>query len=101
LWIEESKARTTDQAAVIFADERKLYFETAKLVFRVEDKDATDKDDKTTADLKPYIDKAIKAGLPCLFVIATDGKIAYQGPPPATSSALVALMRQYAKGGRQ
>ena len=99
LWIEESRERTAEQAAVIFSEERKLYFESSKLYWRIEDKDVTDKDGKTPADLKPYIDRAVKAGTPCLFLIDTGGKILFEGKPPATSSALIALVRQYAKGG--
>ena len=100
--IEESNERTAEQAAVLLSQELALYFETAKLAYRIEDQDAEGPDGNTPADLKPYIERAKKAGnLPRVFVIATDGTIVFEGYLPATSSQFVALMRQYAKGGNQ
>jgi len=100
LIIEETGQRTPGQATVILSRELALYFQTSKLAFRIEDQDAEGPDGKTPEDLTPYIERAKKAGVPQVFIIATDGKIVHQGSLPATSSAFVALMRLYAKGGK-
>ena len=102
LIIEETGQRTPEQAATLLSRELALYFVTTKLAYRIEDQDAEGPDGTTPADLVPYIELAKKAGnLPRVFILSTDGTIVFQGYLPATSSAFVALMRQYTKGGKK
>ena len=75
-----------------------MYFKP--VFYRIEDQDAEGPHGEVPADLKPYIERAKAAGVPRVFIIATDGKIVFEGYLPKTSSAFVALMRQYAKGDR-
>ncbi len=95
--IEESGSRTPELAALLTSQELSLYLTESKLSLRVGDKDEKDASDNPTPELKGWVARAA-GSLPKLFIVGVDGSVVWEGEPPATSSALIALMRQKASG---
>lgn len=62
--------------------------------WRVVDQDAKNRDGNPPADLKPWIERAKKAGLPRLFLVTEKGRIVDEGPAPKTAKELVDLLEK-------
>ena len=91
LVIEEQSQRTAAQAVVLSSQKVRAAFSGG---FVVEDKDVKDKTGKTPAGLQPYIDVAVKAGLPYVFVFGDDGKVWKEAKLPATVDAMLGLLKE-------
>jgi hypothetical protein len=93
LIVEESGTRTPQLAALLTDASVRKFFTDNSLAFRVCDPDETDANDKTPADLAPWIAKAKAGGLPRLFLLGKKGAEIYSGPVPADAAALLALVK--------
>lgn len=81
LWIEESTERTPQQAAAQNDAAIRRAIAQAGWTLRVVDKDVCNEDGVTPPDLKPWIEDAIKHGLPQLYVVDKSGRfLRYQAP---------------------
>jgi hypothetical protein len=81
LWIEETTERTAAQAQAQNDMEIRQALQRAGWQFRVVDKDIRNEKGETPGDLAPWIEKAIKSGLPRLFVIDKTGRyLSYPAP---------------------
>jgi hypothetical protein len=81
LWIEESTERTAAQAAAQNDRIIRDALQRAGWTLRVVDKDVTDERGRRPPDLQPWIEKALKLGLPRLFVIDKNGRyLSYRAP---------------------
>jgi hypothetical protein len=104
LWgivVEESLDRTPDHAAVYASPDVRGLFDWRR--FRV-----LDKDGPVTEDMEPYRLRALavngcetgdcplapRAFRPVLFLAGQDGKLYYEGTPPATVADMVALFKR-------
>lgn len=99
LWgavIEESKARTPEQGAVLASPEVRALFPAER--FQVLDPVKDDGSVVTVPDdLKPYVERAMasKAKWPMLFLASPTGTIYYEGTLPVTVEAMKTLVAQY------
>jgi hypothetical protein len=57
--------------------------------------DVKDETGQTPSDMKPYIDRARKLGLPAIFLVNKDGKVLFEGAVPQDVATTLALIRQY------
>jgi len=69
----------------------------AKGAFQIRDDDVTDETGKTPADIRPYVDRARKLGLPSLFLVNKAGKVLFEGPVPKDVPATVKLVKEYVR----
>lgn len=94
--IEERSDRTklTPQRAMVFENKsiRDLF---AAGAFHVRDDDVKNEDGQTPADMKPYIDRARKLGLPVLFLVNASGDVLFEGAVPDDVPETVKLIGKY------
>jgi hypothetical protein len=80
LLIEESADRDNVEEATAVLSEKVIQLIAKKNWYRhLLDKDVVDKDGKTPAVVKPYIERAVGKGLPWYIVVDTDGRIIVEG----------------------
>lgn len=91
LVIEEQSQRTAAQAVVLSSLKVRAVFSGG---FVVEDKDVRDSKGQTPAKLQPYIDTAVKAGLPYLFIFDDAGKLWKETKLPATVDDTLGLLKK-------
>ena len=95
--IEETGERTAAFAKMILSPKLNSYLVTAKLGFRVVDRDVTDANGRVHADLAPYV-KAVEGDeLPVVLLLSKEGTIIRKTPSPTSAARLIALLKQYAK----
>jgi len=63
--------------------------------FQCRDDDVVNENGEVPSDMKPYIDRARKVGLPSLFLLDDTGKVLSEGPVPADVPAAVKLIQKY------
>ena len=93
LWcviVEESHDRTPAQAAVILSTKFRAIFADKR--FRVVDKDKGD------ADCAAYIQRAVGAKLPQIYIVSPAGDILHEGPLPTSEADAVALATRIKEG---
>ena len=93
LWcviVEESHDRTPAQAAVILSTKFRAIFADKR--FRVVDKDKGD------ADCAAYIQRAVGAKLPQIYIVSPAGDIVHEGPLPTSEADAVALATRIKEG---
>jgi hypothetical protein len=91
----EETADATAKRGAYFRDPALTAFVQAKgWKVRVADKDVRDAAGQQPADLAPYLKAAQGKTLPWLFVVGSDGAVAFQGGLPPTPAELVALLRK-------
>jgi hypothetical protein len=94
LWIEETAARTPEQARALTDRAIRDALAAAGWSLRVVDQDITDETGKTPPDLAPAIAAAKQAGLPYLIVRARNGAEVYAGKAPPDLTAFQALLQR-------
>jgi len=94
LWIEETAARTPQQARAITDRAIRDALASAGWSLRVVDQDITDETGKTPPELVPAIAAAKRAGLPYLIVRSRDGAEVYAGKAPADVDAFKTLLKR-------
>jgi hypothetical protein len=94
LWIEETAARTPQQARAITDRAIRDSLAAAGWSLRVVDQDITDETGKTPPELVPAIAAAKRAGLPYLIVRSRDGAEVYAGKAPADVDAFKTLLKR-------
>lgn len=63
--------------------------------FRVVDKDVTNADGQTPADIKRFVDEAKTKTLPMLYLVNESGKAVYSGAAPVEVSRLIELLTKF------
>jgi len=94
LWIEETAARTPQQARAITDRAIREALANAGWSLRVVDQDITDETGKTPPELAPAITAAKQAGLPYLVVRSRDGAEVYAGKAPPDLTAFQTLLKR-------
>lgn len=94
LWIEETAARTPEQARALTDRAIRDALAAAGWSLRVVDQDITDETGKTPPDLAPAIAAAKQAGLSYLIVRARNGAEVYAGKAPPDLTAFQALLQR-------
>ncbi len=94
LWIEETAARTPEQAKALTDRALREALAAAGWSLRVVDQDITDETGQTPPELAPLIAAAKQAGLPYLVVRSRDGAEVYAGKAPTDLATFQSLLQR-------
>lgn len=93
LLIEETGDRTTDEAAAVLSQDIINFIKSKEWDRYLLDQDIKDKDGKTPASVKPYIDRAVGKGLPWYIIVDKNGKVITEDTI-TTEEALLKVLRE-------